>query len=467
MNDHAGAAPHQTGAKNVSNNQANNEHQHASKGRPILIAVVLLLVVGAALLVGWLPRHKRDKEVAARAKTERTSLPIVAVQTVGAAISDQQLTLPGTVTPLEAAHIYARATGFFERRYVDLGDKVRKGQLLGLVSAPDLDAIVSQQASLVQQSSAGVESAQAAVHLEQATYNRVHTLVLHGILSRQDDDAALAALQTSEAGLQAARQAVQAAKAAQAHAQTMANFEQVRSPIAGTVTARNVEVGNLVSATGSAQGVNPVPDTGPTGGPPTGGAQGGELFYVVNLNSLEVSVTVPEQDAQFVQNGQPVQLTFSEMPGQIFQGKVVRTSDSLSQQTRTLLAEIRANDPEQRLRPGMFASVQMRYRAPNPGILIPGDSLITMARGEFVPVVQNGVVQMRSVHVGRDLGTQVFITAGLENGDMVVVSPNDLVKDGAHVTAKPAPAGQEGGETKPAAGGGKGDATGRQARQDQ
>jgi multidrug efflux pump subunit AcrA (membrane-fusion protein) len=467
MNDNTGAAPPQTGAGPVNNNRVNNERHHASKGRPILIAVILVLVVGAALLVGWLPRHKRDEEVAARAKTERTSLPIVEVQTVGAATSDQQLTLPGTVTPLEAAHIYARATGFFERRYVDLGDKVRKGQLLGLISAPDLDAVVSQQTSLVQQSRAGVDSAQAAVHLQQATYSRVHTLVLHGILSRQDDDAALAALQTSEAGLQAAQQAVQAAKAAQAHAQTMANFEQVRSPIAGTVTARNVEVGNLVSASGTAQGVNPVPAAGPTGGPLTGGAQGGELFYVVNLNSLEAFVTVPEQDAQFVQDGQPVQLTFSEMPGQIFQGKVVRTSDSLSQQTRTLLAEIRANDPEQRLRPGMFASVQMRYRAPNPGILIPGDSLITMARGEFVPVVQNGVVQMRSVHVGRDLGTQVFITSGLENGDMVVVNPSDLVKDGVHVTAKPAPAGQVGGERKPAAGDGKGDAKGRQAQQDQ
>jgi multidrug efflux pump subunit AcrA (membrane-fusion protein) len=466
MNHNAGTAPPRTGTES-GNEHVNNEHQHASKGRRILIAVIVLLVVGAALLVGWLPRHKRDKEVGAKAKTERTSLPVVEVQTVGAASSEQELTLPGTVTPLEAAHVYARASGFFERRYVDLGDKVRKGQLLGLISAPDLDAIVSQQTSLVQQSSAGVESAQAAVHLQQATYNRVHTLVQHGILSKQDDDAALAAVQTAEAGLQAAQQAVQAAKAAQAHAQTMADFEQVRSPIAGTVTARNVEVGNLVSGTGAAQGVTPVPAAGPTGGPPTGGAQGGELFYVVNLDRLEVFVTVPEQDAQFVQNGQQVQSSFSEMPGQTFQGTVIRTSDSLSQQTRTLLAEIRVSDPQHRLRPGMFASVQMRYKAPNPGILIPGDSLITMARGQFVPVVQNGVVQMRAVHVGRDLGTQVFITAGLENGDMVVLNPNDLVKEGAHVTAKPAPPGQEGSEAKPAAGAGNGGAKGSQTQQDQ
>jgi multidrug efflux pump subunit AcrA (membrane-fusion protein) len=468
MNNNAGTAPPpRTGTESGTEPVSHNDHQHASKGRRLLIAVIVLLVVGAALLVGWLPRHKRDQEVAAKAKTERTSLPVVEVETVGAASSEQDLTLPGTVTPLEAAHIYARASGFFERRYVDLGDHVRKGQLLGLISAPDLDDIVSQQVSLVRQSSAGVESAQAAVHLQQATYNRVHTLVQDGILSKQDDDAALAAVQTAEASLQAALQAVQAAKAAQAHAQTLADFEQVRSPIAGTVTARNVEVGNLVSGTGAAQGVTTVPAAGPTGGPPTGGAQGGELFYVVNLDRLEVFVTVPEQDAQFVQNGQLVQLSFSEMPGQTFQAKVIRTSDSLSQQTRTLLAEIQASDPQHRLRPGMFASVQMRYKAPNPGILIPGDSLITMARGQFVPVVQNGVVQMRAVHVGRDLGTQVYVTAGLENGDMVVLNPNDLVKEGAHVTAKPAPPGQEGSEAKPAAGGGKSGAKGSQAQQDQ
>jgi multidrug efflux pump subunit AcrA (membrane-fusion protein) len=460
MSDNAGTAPPRAGTEPVS-----NDHQHASKGRRILVAIIVLLVVGAALLIGWLPRHKRDKEVAEKAKTERTSLPLVEVQTVRAASSEQELTLPGTVTPLEAAHIYARATGFFEHRYVDLGDTVRKGQMLGLISAPDLDAVVSQQASLVRQSNAGVKSAQAAVQLQQATYNRVHTLVQHGILSKQDDDAAFAALQTADADLQAAQQAMQGAKAAQARAQTMADFEQVRSPIAGTVTARNVEVGNLVSGTGAAQGVTPVPAAGPTGGPPTGGAQGGELFYVVNLDRLEVFVTVPEQDAQFVQNGQPVQLSFSEMPGQAFQGKVIHTSDSLSQQTRTLLAEIRVTDPQRRLRPGMFASVQMRFKAPNPGILIPGDSLIPTARGEFVPVVQNGMVQLRSVHVGRDLGTQVYITAGLENGDMVVVNPNDLVKEGAHVTAKPAPPGQEGSKAKPAAGDGKGGAKGSQAQQ--
>jgi RND family efflux transporter MFP subunit len=132
------------------------------------------------------------------------------------------------------------------------------------------------------------------------------------------------------------------------------------------------------------------------------------------------------------------------MPGQTFTGKVIRSSDSLSQQSRTLLAEVRVSDGQHRLRPGMFASAKMHYRAPNPGILIPGDSLLTLARGEFVPVVENNVIQMRPVQVGRDLGTQVYIVAGLKDGDLVVVNPNDLVKEGVRVTTRPAPKGQQG-----------------------
>jgi multidrug efflux pump subunit AcrA (membrane-fusion protein) len=422
-------------------NGAQPQQKHSRRMLWILIAVVVL---GLALLAGMLPHYKRDKEVNARAEQQKNALPIVEVQTVNIANSEQVLTLPGTVIPLRSAHIYARATGYLKARYVDLGDTVRKGQLLAVISAPDLDASVEQQTAAVQQSRDNVLTAQSNLRLQQATYTRVHTLVLHGILSKQDDDAALAAVESAQSNLQAMGNAVKAAQGSLTREQVLADFEQVRSPINGTITARNVEVGNLVSASGAAQGLAAVP-TSSTGGPPTGGAQGGELFDVVDLGSLEVFVSVPEQDAPFVQTGQPVDLTLSELPGQTFKGKIVRSSDSLSQQTRTLLAEVQITDALHRLRPGMFASVQMHYKAPNPGILISGDSLLSLARGLFVPVVENNVIQMRPVNVGRDLGTQVYITAGLRDGDIIVVNPNDAVKQGARVTTRPAPAGQQGG----------------------
>jgi membrane fusion protein, multidrug efflux system len=251
--------------------------------------------------------------------------------------------------------------------------------------------------------------------------------------------------ESAQSNLQATENAVKEAQGALTRAQAMADFEQVRSPINGTITARNVEVGNLVAASGAAQGLVANPGSS-TGGPPTGGAQGGELFDVADLRCLEVFVSVPEQDATFVQGGQTVDLTVSELPRETFKGKVTRSSNSLSQQTRTLLAEVQIADAQHRLRPGMFASVQMHYRARNPGILISGDSLLNTARGQFVPVVENDVIQMRPVNIGRDLGTQVYITAGLQDGDIVVVSPNDAIRQGARVSTRPAPAGQQGGD---------------------
>jgi multidrug efflux pump subunit AcrA (membrane-fusion protein) len=423
--------------------------------------VVTTVVVALALLAGWLPHHIRNKAVDAKARQQQSALPVVEVEIVHQAPVERTLTLPGTVSPLQTAHVYARAAGYVKARYVDLGDTVRKGQLLGVIAAPDLDATVAQQAAAVQQSRDGVSTAQSALQLQQATYTRVHTLVLHGVLSKQDDDAARAAMESAQSSLQAAAHAVQVAQGALSHARAMADFEQVRSPISGTITARNVEVGTFVSPSGVAEGLLPAPAAAATGGPSTGGAQGGQLFDVTDLGRLEVFVSVPEQDALFVQNGQPVDLSFPVFPGQRFTGTVVRNSRSLSQQSRTLLAELQVEDTHHRLRPGMFASAQMHYKDPNPGILISGDSLLTMARGQFVPVVENNVVQLRPVHVGRDLGTQVYITAGLRDGDTIVLNPNDLVKQGARVTTRPAPPGQLGSDADPAAGGQGGNQAGQ------
>jgi multidrug efflux pump subunit AcrA (membrane-fusion protein) len=393
-------------------------------------------LVVLALLAGWLPHYYRNKAVSAEAQEQRSALPVVEVQTVHRAAAEQTLTLPGTVSPQETAHVYARVAGYLKARYVDLGDNVRKDQLLGLIDAPDLDATVAQQEAAVQQSRDGVLTAQSALQLQQATYNRVHTLVLHGVLSKQDDDAARAAMEMAASNLQAAEHAVQVAQGLLSHARSLAEFEHVRSPISGTITARNVDVGSIVLPSGAAEGLSSAAAV--TSGPPTGGAQGGELFDVADLGRLEVFISVPEQDALFVQNGQPVDLSFGEVPGETFTGKVARTSRSLSQQSRTLLAEVQVEGTHHQLRPGMFASAAMRYKNPNPAILISGDSLLTMASGQFVPVVENNVVQMRPVRVGRDLGTQVYINAGLRDGDTIVLNPNDLVKEGARVTTRPA-----------------------------
>src|SRR3984957_13367820 len=144
-----------------------DEHRQRRSGRRLLRILIVAAVLVVALLVGWLPHQKRNKEVDAKAKQQQNSVPIVEVQSVHGASAERDLTLPGTVTPLKSAHIYAQASGFLKARYVDLGDTVRKGQLLGLISAPDLDTMVSQQAAMLQQSKDGGVSAQATLRLQQ------------------------------------------------------------------------------------------------------------------------------------------------------------------------------------------------------------------------------------------------------------------------------------------------------------
>jgi multidrug efflux pump subunit AcrA (membrane-fusion protein) len=406
----------------------------------LFLAVIGFVLVAALLLTGWLPRRQRTQEVNAKTEEQKTALPIVQVMTVHKASAMEQLTLPGTVTPVTVAHIYARAAGYVKKRYVDLGDKVHAGQLLALISAPDLDAIVLQNRALLQQGKDALSKAQSQLQLQQVSYDRVHTLVQHGVLSQQDDDAYLAAVRSGAADVSSSQNAIKAAEATLAHASALASFEQVRSPVDGTVTARNVETGSLVSPGGQVQGLST--KVASTGRPPTGGAQGGELFEVADLRALHVFVSVPEQDALYVQTGHRAELSFAEFPREHFTGMITRSNDSLSQDTRSLVLEVKVNDAQRRLRPGMFASVQLRFTAPEPGILISGDSVTATARGQVVPLVQNGAIHMQPVLLGRDLGTQIYVTTGLQDGDLVVVSPNDQVKEGVRVTTQQAPKGQ-------------------------
>ena len=434
------AGSSQPAANGIEKGSASSEQHHY--GRYLLITVV---VIAGMFFLGWWPKHKLNEQVQAKANQQKATLPIVEVVTASEVPKTEELTLPGTVVPVLTTHIYSRAAGYLKTLNVDIGDRVHRGQLLAVIEAPELDATLEQQRSLQQISKSALNTARSQLALQQATYDRVHVLVQHGVLSQQDDDVALAALKAAADGVTSAENNVSATTSALEHWTVLASYEQVRSPIDGTVTARNVEVGSLVSSVGAGEGLTPNATSiqSNSGGPPTGGAQGGELFQIANMHNLRTFISVPEEYAMSVQTGQEATLTFSEMPGQQFHGKIIRSSDSLSQQTRTLLLEVQIKDPKERLRPGMFASVQLHFDVQNPGILISGDSVIPRAQGQFVAVVDNNIVHLQQVHVGRDLGTQLYVTTGLRNGDQIVVNPTDSVQEGVRVQTKPAPKGQE------------------------
>ena len=410
------------------------------RGRVVIIGILLLLVLGAMFLAGYLPRLKRESGINREAQDEEASLPIVNVVTVKRSPSNSELQLPGNVTPLTEAFIYARASGYVKRRYVDIGDRVTAGQVLAVIEAPELDQQVSQARASLAQARASVGQTQAALaqtqsqsRLASITLKRWQTLVSRGVLAQQegdqkqaDYDNAQANVRAGEANVKASQEAVRASEANVNRLLELQSFKQIRAPFAGVITARNVDVGALISATGMSQGSNT--------GSSAAGSQGGEMFRIAQIAILRVMINVPQSDSAGVRLGQPAYATVAEYPGRKFPGKVTRSSNSFDPASRTLLTEVQVANPNRVLLPGMYAQVLFDNARANPPLIVPGDSIVVRANGaQAALLAASSKVHFQPVTVGRDFGTDTEILSGLNDGDVVIVNPSDDVREGARV----------------------------------
>jgi RND family efflux transporter MFP subunit len=208
----------------------------------------------------------------------------------------------------------------------------------------------------------------------------------------------------------------------------------VTAPFAGVVTARNIDVGSLISSSGGGLGASNASNAAL---PNTGSAtQGGEMFRVAQLERLRIFVSVPESSAPFITMGQKVNLRFDSAQGQSFEGKVVRTANAIDPNTRTLLTEIRVENKNGVLLPGTYVTTTFNNIRAVPPLVVPGGTLITRSTGTLVAVVQNNVVHLQPVVLGRDYGAQVEIREGLHEGDLVILNPGDSAQEGAKVNAR-------------------------------
>jgi multidrug efflux pump subunit AcrA (membrane-fusion protein) len=336
------------------------------------------------------------------------------------------------------APIYARASGYVSKRLVDIGDRVKTGQLLAIIDAPDLDQQVDQGRATLQQSESALRQVEAQAKLASVTWERYKVLVARGVFSKQDGDTQEANFNISRANVRAAEDTVNANRANLRRLIELQAYERVRAPFDGVVIARNIDVGALISSYGGGlgSGVNTA-GTGSVTIPVTGSATlGAEMFHLARLDHLRVYVSVPESSAQYVAVGQTVSLVFDSAPGKSFQGKVVRTAHAIDSTTRTMLTEIQVENRDGELMPGTFATVIFNNVRAMPPVIIPGDALITRSSGMTVALVRDNRVHLQPVVAGRDYGASVEIREGLQEGDLVVVNPGDSAKEGARVTTR-------------------------------
>jgi RND family efflux transporter MFP subunit len=424
---------------------------HVSRTR-LLTAGLIAAAAGVALfLVGYLPRRTRLQAAESAASRAASELPVVSVTRVKPAPEVSKLVLPGILTPLTEAYIYARATGYVRKRQVDIGDRVRAGQTLAEIEAPDLDEQVRQaQAALalsersLTQAEQSLRQSEAQSELAKATWDRTRPLVAQGVLSAQAGDeaqagynAAAATARAMEASVAVARENIRVNRANLQRQTQLQSFERVQAPFTGIVTARNVDVGALISAAGSTAG-----NIG------TSGAGAGEMYRMAQIDVLRVLVDVPEESAPFVRVGQAAALSLPAFPGRTFAGRVARTANALNSNTHTLLTEVDLRNPGE-LMPGMYAQVRLENRRKETPLLVPGSSIIVRAEGTQVAVLQDGEngakrIHLQAVAIGRDYGVTTEITQGLRGGEYIVATPGDAVREGALVRmaeAPPAPAG--------------------------
>jgi len=419
----------------------------------ILGVIVVFLII---FLIGFLPRHSRNKEIDARAQQQRNALPIVEAEKVTRATSTGGLTIPGTTTPYLEANIYARSSGYISKRLVDLGDHVRKGQLLAIVDSPDLDQQVLQAKQQVDQALAQRDQQNSQLALTKVTVERWRVLVAKGVVSRQDGDQRETDYRAQVANVAAAERNVEAYQANLRRTIALQQYERVTAPFDGIITARNFDVGALVSAAGTAESagagsaqpqttgstsayVNTSGTTGvaPTAASPnTGNAQGGALFTLADVRRLRIFVSAPEGYAPSIVKGQHVNLHVQELPNTNFTGEVTRTAGSIDQNTRTLLVEVQVDNQDNKLTSGMYAVATFAALQGPGSILVPGDAIVIRQDKSTVAVVNNGKIHMQPVVIGRDYGTATEILSGLNEGDLLVVAITDDIREGASVTVK-------------------------------
>ncbi|HSR76418.1 MAG TPA: efflux RND transporter periplasmic adaptor subunit [Xanthobacteraceae bacterium] len=371
----------------------------------------LFLLLGV-LAVGTWQHFALHAQVVATAKEHREFVPNVRVAQVHASPATWSVTLPGTTSAFSVANIYARATGYISRRQVDIGDRVKTGQLLAEITAPELDHQISQAEATLAQLKAALQQAQANRDLGSVTWGRDKPLVEKGWVTPQQGDTDRLNLAAQDAAVAVAQANIKQQEAQLQVLHQQKDYQSVVAPFDGVVTQRNVDIGDLVQADATS---------------------GTFMFTVMHTDVIRVQVYVPQDAAFGVAPGVEAGIRVPEIPGRVFPGTVTRIANALQPGSRTLLTEIDVPNPDGTLTPGIYCLVDLNIPRKTPSLIVPSSAIIFNQDGLSVAVVENGVAHMRRVTEVRDLGTTVEVSSGVRDGDQVIVNPSVALVDGQRV----------------------------------
>jgi RND family efflux transporter MFP subunit len=404
------AQPENTG------NAASPAHQQPpAKPRTGLWIIVALLIIAAVVVAGVLPRiHAR---AALKDRTNDLAVPAVNVTHPKLGATQTEIILPGNIQAFTDSPIYARTNGYLKKWYVDIGGRVKQGELLADIETPEID----QQ---MDQAKADLNTAQANFQLSEITSKRYEDLLKTDSVSRQDVDNAHGDFEAKKAMVASAQSNLKRLEELQA-------FEKIYAPFDGVITARNTDVGHLINS--------------------GAGAPAAELFHIASLRTLRVYINVPQQYSQSAKPGIVANLTLQEFPGRKFPGKLVRTADAIDLASRTLLVEVDVDNANGELLPGAYTEVHLAVPAGVPAFILPVSALIFRGDALQVGTVENGdKAALQNITLGHDFGSTVEVVSGLKADDSVITNPPDSLVAGEKVRVVTGNAAAQGESNSPA-----------------
>ncbi|MDE1974313.1 MAG: efflux RND transporter periplasmic adaptor subunit [Hyphomicrobiales bacterium] len=373
-----------------------------------LIAAAIAILIAA---FGILQRRSHEANVAQW--TKQQAVPIVAVIKPETGAAAHHLVLPGTVQAWYEAPIYARVPGYLKDWNFDYGAHVKKGDVLGEIETPDLDAQLAAAQAKLNSGRALVKVREAERQFAESTYQRWRDSP-KGVVSVQEQESKQADYSSAVARLNSASAEVAADQGEVDRLQALESFKKIVAPFDGVVTARETDIGALINA-----------------GSGTGGGNGPELFRVADIHKMRIYVQVPQQLSAGIENGLTAELHLPQYPDKTFKATVATTSSAINTSARTLLVELHADNPNGQLQPGAYAQVAFELPG-NPNVVrVPTSTLIFRQHGMEVAIVgPDNKIVLKPITLGRNLGIEVEVVNGLTVADRIVNSPPDSLSDG-------------------------------------
>jgi membrane fusion protein (multidrug efflux system) len=378
------------------------------KRRLVMGGVFILILLIGATIAGTVPRIATQHALARVAAVD--TIPTVNVVSVARAGAASSMTLPGTLQPVHQAAIYARATGYVKKFFVDLGSTVHAGQVLGIIETPDLDQQLAQARAILAQD-------QSMLTLNRTEDQRWQQMVRDSVVTVEQYDQKRQAYQGSQASVLGDQANVDRLSA-------LVGFERIVAPFDGVITSRNIDVGAFVTATGGQSATLP---SGSSVAPTS-------LFGIAQTDTMRVYLSVPEADAPSVRPGETAQILVSELPNDTFTGRVVRTARAVDPASRTLLTEVQIVNATGKLVPGMYARATLGFDRQTPPLTVPASAVLFLPAGLTVAEIDSDhVVQRHVIDVGRDFGSYFEVLSGVHDGSLLLDNPSDAVPNGTRV----------------------------------